>query len=208
MAKVTGPLMSLTASGTVGKTLTFSNWNGRAYVRNHVIPNNPKSALQVGVRAMFGFLAAAWAAISANDKASYDEAANAQQISAFNEFMQNNMNLWKNNEAPSQNTADAKAHTGTTISAHTYTGGENHVDISLTLTTASNQWGVAIFRDTAEITAQSYSKCIAVIPVNGETSLTYVDSGLEAGTYHYRAVPFTDDGDLGTLLADGTAAVT
>lgn len=208
MAKVTGPLMSMTASGTVGKTLTFGTWKGRAYVRNHVIPNNPKSALQVGVRAMFGFLAAAWNALGGTDKSSYDEGAAAQQISAFNEYMQNNMDRWANNQAPSENAVPAETVTGATISAHTYTGGENHVDIDLTLSTATDQSAVAIFRDSAEITTLSYSKCIAVIPVGGDTTLQYVDSDLAAGTYHYRMAAITNDGNFGALLADGTAVVT
>ena len=43
MAKVTGPLMSLDASGTVAGTVVFSKWHGRNYVRQRVIPQNPRS---------------------------------------------------------------------------------------------------------------------------------------------------------------------
>ena len=50
MAKTTGPLFSLTASGTVGKTITYSNWKGRPYVRRRVIPLNPMLAGQMAVR--------------------------------------------------------------------------------------------------------------------------------------------------------------
>lgn len=50
MAKTTGPLFSLTASGTVGRTITYSNWKGRPYVRRRVIPLNPQSADQQEVR--------------------------------------------------------------------------------------------------------------------------------------------------------------
>ena len=47
MAKVKGPLMSLEASGTVADTITFDK---RGFVRNRVIPANPKSATQGNVR--------------------------------------------------------------------------------------------------------------------------------------------------------------
>ena len=50
MAKTTGPLFSLTASGTVGKTITYSNWKGRPYVRRRVIPLNPMTDGQMDVR--------------------------------------------------------------------------------------------------------------------------------------------------------------
>lgn len=50
MPLVTGPLMSLAASKTLGNTLVFSQWKGRFYVRLRVDPYNPKSAYQTGIR--------------------------------------------------------------------------------------------------------------------------------------------------------------
>jgi len=50
MPTVTGPLMSLSASQTLGNTLVFSQWKGRYYVRLRVTPYNPKSAYQTGIR--------------------------------------------------------------------------------------------------------------------------------------------------------------
>jgi hypothetical protein len=49
MAKVTGPLMSMQASGTLGDTITFDK---RGFVRNRVIPANPQSDAQGNVRQM------------------------------------------------------------------------------------------------------------------------------------------------------------
>ena len=46
MAKVTGPLMSMEASGTVGDALTFSRWVGRPYVRRYSVPSNPQTLHQ------------------------------------------------------------------------------------------------------------------------------------------------------------------
>lgn len=43
MAKVTGPLMSMSASGQVGKAIVFAAWKGVNYVRQYVIPSNPES---------------------------------------------------------------------------------------------------------------------------------------------------------------------
>jgi hypothetical protein len=59
MAKVTGPLFSLEASGTVGGVVTYSQWKGRPYVRRHVIPLNPFSADQVAARNRVRCLASA-----------------------------------------------------------------------------------------------------------------------------------------------------
>ena len=46
MAKVSGPLMSMEASGKFGGTLVFTKWKGRPVVRQLVKPANPKSADQ------------------------------------------------------------------------------------------------------------------------------------------------------------------
>lgn len=50
MAKVTGPLMSMDASGAFGGALVFGKWKGRPTVRQFVIPANPRTANQVASR--------------------------------------------------------------------------------------------------------------------------------------------------------------
>jgi hypothetical protein len=57
MAKVTNPLLSMDASGSVGSALTFSNWKGRSVVRGYTVPSNPKSAAQAVVRNAFRVVA-------------------------------------------------------------------------------------------------------------------------------------------------------
>jgi hypothetical protein len=208
MALVQGPLMSMEASGTVGNTLTFAKWKGRPYVRNRVVPANPKSSGQLGIRAMLKFLGAAWTALSAPDRASYNADAAANSISAFNAYIAYNMARWRDALLPSQTKPAELAHSGSSVTGMTLTGGAGSVNVAITLATASNQWGVIIFRDSSTITALNRSKAVHVIPVSGQTSLSYLDTDLEAGTYHYRAAALTDDGVQGTAIADATAVVT
>ena len=56
MARVTGPLMSMEASDTIGKTLTFANWVGRQYVRRWTRPSNPQTADQMDQRNAFSVI--------------------------------------------------------------------------------------------------------------------------------------------------------
>jgi len=63
MPKLTGPFMSLSASGTLGKTLTASIWKGQPYMRLRVIPINRNSVGQKGVRSILGTLAKACRAV-------------------------------------------------------------------------------------------------------------------------------------------------
>lgn len=50
MAKVSGPLMSMDASGAFAGALVFGKWKGRPTVRQLVVPANPQSANQTVAR--------------------------------------------------------------------------------------------------------------------------------------------------------------
>lgn len=65
MAKVTGPFMSIDASGTIYKTLTASIWKGRNYIRGWFRPSNPKTAAQFVVRTLLATAVAAWQELTA-----------------------------------------------------------------------------------------------------------------------------------------------
>ncbi|GAI32661.1 unnamed protein product, partial [marine sediment metagenome] len=67
MAKLKAPLMSLGASGAIGKTLVFFPWKGLDCAREFVIPANPKSTKQVTQRNLLT------AAVAEFHAALYDE---------------------------------------------------------------------------------------------------------------------------------------
>jgi len=90
MAKVKSPLLSLSASGQIAKSLVFSSWKGIADVRQYVIPANPKSDDQKTQR---GFLKSAvdlWHAVTRNaaDAVAFNIAAalESKPMSGFNYF--------------------------------------------------------------------------------------------------------------------------
>ncbi len=60
MAKVTGPLFSLSASGQIAKTLVFMKWKGIDDVRKYVIPANPNTAAQQTQRAFITAALTMW----------------------------------------------------------------------------------------------------------------------------------------------------
>ena len=95
MAKVTAPFLSLGASGTVGKTLTAAVWKGVAYMRQRVIPANPKTADQIAIRDLITDASVAWKTgatvgaitIDSAYKLAYASAAAGFPYSGFNLFM-------------------------------------------------------------------------------------------------------------------------
>jgi len=91
MAKVTGPLLSLSASGSIAKTITFAVWKGIAYVRQRVIPTYSNTAQQADVRELITEASQAWFSestpIDTAYKAAYDLAAAGSAYSGFNLFI-------------------------------------------------------------------------------------------------------------------------
>lgn len=90
MAKLKAPLLSLGASGAIGKTMVFFNWKGLDVVREYVVPSNPKTAGQTTQR---GYLTAAVDAIhaaqalAANPLDEVDQVAYAALASAKGKIM-------------------------------------------------------------------------------------------------------------------------
>lgn len=96
MARLTCPLLSLTATGTLGDHLAYygdgkaafarSNTNRRALRRAGIkLPPTPAQQL---VRDRWTAGVAAWHTIDAGERAAYAEAADAFAITGFNLFMQ------------------------------------------------------------------------------------------------------------------------
>lgn len=84
MVKLTGPMMSIDASGTFAKSIVFSKWKGINYARRHAVPANPNSPAQRGVRALFKFISQDFAGLSAPIKAEWLALAANGNITALN----------------------------------------------------------------------------------------------------------------------------
>lgn len=92
MAKITGPLISLGARGTIAKTATFSSWRGRGYVRTRVIPANPQTTAQTEQRGLFAWLQQTWKTAPTLMQQVWTLAAKGQPLTDRNLFSQKNLN--------------------------------------------------------------------------------------------------------------------
>lgn len=92
MAKVTGPLLSLGASGKIADTLVFSSWKGLRTARSYVVPANPQSAAQSTQRGYLGDAVDEWhtagaTALNGRDKEAWGRYAGVLgPMSGFNAF--------------------------------------------------------------------------------------------------------------------------
>lgn len=202
MVKVLGPAMSLDASGKLAGALVFSHWKGRNYIRQLVTPANPRSGNQVGMRSMFKFLTQIWkAGLTAGEKASWEDRANAKVISPFNAFISANQRRWRDFSGPSKEDPAAELSTPATGPTGVATPVERTMTIVLTDTVTAPDWAYAIFRSLTGVFTLSWANCIAVVLWDVAGTTEYIDSGLEPDTYYYNAFGLNDDGIVG---ADGT----
>ena len=208
MARATGPLFSMSASGTLNDTIVFSHWKGRPYVRTHVVPHNPKLPAQLGIRAMLKFLSQEWLGLDAQAKATWLLEATALKISPFNRYVQENMRRWREFKGPAQANPPAQAANANTVTLDAPTGGPRNVLLGMTPSLATNMWGFAIYRSSATIVTPNWNLAIAIIAINGTSKVTYTDAPLVAGTYHYRVALVSKDGTIGAACADQSGVAT
>lgn len=91
MAKITAPLLSFGARGTVGKVMTFADWRGVPYVRKHVIPANPRSTEQVVTRDTFANYNTRWKQGGPLMRAPWERFAVGQKLVGRNSYMGKNL---------------------------------------------------------------------------------------------------------------------
>lgn len=200
--------MSVDASGKFGKSMVFAKWKGRNYVRQLVTPSNPRTAAQTGIRACLAFLGAAWAAITANDKASWDALAEADGISPFNAYSRDGMNRWTTGKAPAVAYPAPEVTAPQELDSITAVGSEGYATLNAAAAEVELNWALAFLRDTAEISDFDPRKVIAVLPTDEAViAATYTDANLAPGSYYYAAIPISMDGVLGVLKAKTVATV-
>ena len=209
MARTVGPLMSLEASGSVAKTLTYSRWKGRPYVRQLVTPANPRSPLQVSTRAIMRFLSQQWTpGVTALKQATWDALAKMDSISPFNAFVRENLRQWTQFLPPSEATPITRAATLQTFtSLPAATGGVRQVTIDWTTLLINAGWGLLIFGPGVGAVTPARDN-LAYCALSGAGAQSAVLTPVAAGTWHYNFMSFTNDGKLSTALGDVTATVT
>lgn len=206
MARVNGPLMGLDASGSVADTLTWSKWKGRNYVRQLVTPANPKSALQVSVRAIMRFLSTSWTHVTAADKALWATLAAQQTISNFDAYTQYNANRWTQSNSPVVSPTEP-AGTVPVMGATTATPGKGQIAFSQVITTLNNIWGILItLSTTTGYTPGRANLRYAAYGIASPIAATVI--GLTAGTWYYRIAGFNEGGTTSAYIAEASAVVT
>lgn len=142
MAKTSGPLLSFGARGQIGKTMVASKWRGVPYMRQHVIPSNPNTVAQQGVRKLFAFLREAWKTAPAEVLDVWNAFAQGRPFLGVNKWVGENVRVLNGDALMTDVIYSPGAKGGPApATAVIATGGAaGEIDVDWTLPTAPNGW--------------------------------------------------------------------
>lgn len=87
MAKITSPLMSITAAGSIGSMLTFSTTTSSPVAKRMSAPAKRTSAAQQARRVIYIDAVSGWHALTETEKAEYSAQAKPLNITGYNLFL-------------------------------------------------------------------------------------------------------------------------
>lgn len=111
MAKISAPMLSIGAAGTIADALTFSTWKGRPYTKRKPTPHDPHSARQKGFRAVMTWLAAQWTTLSTANQDTWQQLDPRKPIPGYNRFVGTNLNRIFTGRGPTKASPAAEAGT-------------------------------------------------------------------------------------------------
>lgn len=205
MAKVTGPLLSMDASGTVAGTAVFSKWKGRNYVRTRVIPHNPKSAAQTGVRTTHAGLVATFQANVATINTNFATRAKQRSISPFNAFVGFNQKRMAEGFYPANSVTPTNAAPSNNATALAAAVSGKYVRLTWVDSADANGWLFAIYRKLGSAPTGLSTEQVGMIKRGAQV---FEDGPLTAGTWYYCIAAISVNGGRTSLLAAITAVVT
>lgn len=212
MARTTGPLMSMSASGSLAGTLTYAHWKGRPYVRQLVTPANPKSQAQYYTRSMMRFLSQVWALLSPTAQAMWDDLAKQGNFSPFNAFVRLNMKRWTQALSPSDDPSLPGGGVAPVLGTLTPTGGVGQITGTQVLTTRNDGFGLVY---SASLHVAGTSPLAAARLINqifnqaDASTQAFSITGLEPGTYDLSVRGFDEFGTAFTAaVSHASIAVT
>lgn len=196
MVKLTGPGLSTDASGSLADQLTFSSWKGKSYLKKHRKPKQPRAKGQVAMRAMMGFLSAAWAALSSADKATWTDLANRTNIPPFNAYQAENLKRWRSGRQPSQAYPAAEIITCNNSLNYSVTPIPQAVLHLWEPRAFAGEWGWLIFHDTLVYPGTHWYKLVYATANIVPHIFKWKHAPLANGPQRYYLWSFSTDGRL------------
>lgn len=183
MVKLTGPGLSHQATGSVASELTFSSWKGKAYLKKHRRPKQPRSKPQVSTRVMMAFLSSQWSAIGAANQATWEPLAEQTNVTPFNAYQAYNLARNRNLRRPAQAYPATEAGSSGGFGVLNITGGVRMLTIILPVTSVQDAWAAIFSHVSGPGVQPTWADLVVLEPIPTPGTYTWIWSPLAAGTY-------------------------
>lgn len=212
MARVGGPLLSLSASGTIGKALVYAQWKGLPYARSHVTPANPNSTAQQETRGAFKYISDQYKLSPAIFREPWEAAVSGRALTAQNLVIQQNLPILQTASDNSGFIFSPGARGGLPPASIVITPGNDQLTVDVTPPSAPPGWTLTAAQVAAIPDQDPHDPIIGRIAAGEDLTSTYsvVLTGLlSAQLYHVGAWLkwLTDTGFIAYSIAvtgDGT----
>lgn len=207
MVKLTGPMSSFKASGTLAGLLTYSNSRGRPYMKKKSHTPDQRTNPQLTYRMMFIWLANHWPTIGPAARLLWEAPAQLAKISPYNAYIGANTKRWLNMEGPSQTPTvdDESSISIRQIGWGYYANGTFY--ITLKEAASANRWGHVLHA--GPIGGYTPTRATAVqINLDGPVGYQYLEySPLNPVSTKFRLTTFNVDGRMAILSRTWTAII-
>jgi hypothetical protein len=210
--KVTAPLFSLDASGSIGGAIVASKWKGRNYMRRLVIPSNPKSDGQTTNRAVMRFLSQSWALLTALQQADWNVLAAQGNYSPFNAYARAGMMRWTQWNYPQIHPTNVDSTVPATPTALSAAGGVGVISGTLSTVAAPGTtcWGGFLYANLTNdlVIAKGDLKVANYWEGLNGTGVNYSIAGLAPGSYYVKGVLVSVTGVQSIVFKSALTVVT
>jgi hypothetical protein len=142
MAKVTGGLLSLSASGSIAEALVFGSWKGISTVRQYVKPANPQTTAQTAVRTPFTWLNRVYKTAPAGFQAPWQSYVSGQPLTQRNAFVKFNLpNLIGVSDVQAM-TFSPGSNGGLALASPSFTPGDDQITVACSAPTLPDGWSM------------------------------------------------------------------
>lgn len=197
MVRTKGPITSAAASGAIAGALVASNWKGRSYMKKLTVPNNPRSAAQVGARTVIAFCSKTWNTLSTGQHDTWSNRAKQTNVSPYNAFQQENLQRWSRFEYPTCIPPGAAPLDNATIGYAAASPLQRSIRLHIQRAVAHTNWGIYFFSSPTTGFDPHPDNCITCLwwKYNAPADLYWIHANIEPGAHYYRLITFSFRGN-------------
>lgn len=197
MVKLKGPLLSIDATGTVGKTMTVSSWKGRPYAKQFKVPTDPQTPGQIGIRQAMAFLSTQWSQLTEAERQTWDELAGQRQITLLDACNSVNLTRFTQDKGLGKRNPQAEATNTVTIISELPIASERYVTLAASSSPGQNAWGYVFYQNASSGFTPHPENVVAVIYGGGVFTVRSARvTPPSAGTWYSRYASFNASGTL------------